>query len=499
VLDTRRVRRRGTVACTKIGFAVRLLVGLSLVSCVVACTRSHDVGGGAARESADARGGTARTESPDTAGDASGVRSGMGAVDGRLSSKRGGDPDDYVFSQNAVRNYEMEVDPQAWDEINQNAYLEQYIEGTLRFEGKIIEHVGIRFKGFRGSLYNCFDFDETGHATKRTCSRLPIKLGFDAYDDEGRFYGLKKLNFHVMRNDRSMMHDRVSYFVFRAFGVAAPRAVHATLSVNGEPLGLFALIEEVDGRFARHAFDEGGEGNLYKERWPALSTDGEYFASGLESNRDLPDVSAMQELAEALTGATDETIEAILREHTNFDALMRYFAVDRALNHWDGPLAFRCQPASAVPPLPPEVLEAQTPPLGWETCQNKNFYWYEEAESGRVQIVPWDLDVTWGSFSQFPDWTTPPTRCEIQQSGRPPRCDRLINWLATVLRPHYVQAGQELLTTGPLRSEVLTPIVEGWYLQLAPFVDPASLVWGAALFNGEMLSRTQAFFDEVTH
>ena len=31
---------------------------------------------------------------------------------------------------------------------------------------------------------------------------------------------------------------------------------------------LFALVEEVDGRFARSRFSESGKGNVYKEVWP---------------------------------------------------------------------------------------------------------------------------------------------------------------------------------------------------------------------------------------
>ena len=36
--------------------------------------------------------------------------------------------------------------------------------------------------------------------------------------------------------------------------------------------------------------EEGGKGNLYKERWPTSSEDPAYFQSGLETNEDDPDV-----------------------------------------------------------------------------------------------------------------------------------------------------------------------------------------------------------------
>jgi spore coat protein H len=408
------------------------------------------------------------------------------------------DPQDPVFAQNTLRHYEIEVDPDQWAYINETAYLEQYIEGRLTVDGETLAPIGVRFKGFRGSLYNCFDFDDQGNSLGRTCRRLSLKVAFDEYDDTRRFHGLKKLNFHAMRNDSSLMRERLGYWLFRAFGVPAPRAVHATLTVNGENLGLFALVEDIDGTFARARFPDGGKGNIYNERWPTSSADPAYFRSGLQSNRNDPDLdlSPMVRFAEAVMGATDETIEAVLREHTDFDVLMRYLAVDRAIDHWDGPTAFRCQPVTDVPPLPPEVFEAQTPPLGWETCQNKNFYWYQDEDDGRLWLTAWDMDFTFSAFSQFPDWNTAPSSCEVEQSGRPPRCDKLIDWFATVLRPHYARAGQELLA-GPFEPELLRAMADGWYQQILPHVDPASVTLGALLLAASIDDHHAEFQRDV--
>ena len=80
------------------------------------------------------------------------------------------DPENYVFDPNVVRQYEVEVDPAEWAQINETAYLEQYIKGKLTIEGEVVEPIGLRFKGFRGSLYNCFDFDEQGNSLGRTSS-----------------------------------------------------------------------------------------------------------------------------------------------------------------------------------------------------------------------------------------------------------------------------------------------------------------------------------------
>ena len=54
-------------------------------------------------------------------------------------------------------------------------------------------------------------------------------------------------------------------------GVPAPRSVHARLIINGQFNGIYALTEQIDGRFTRENFDDG-TGNLYKEIWPITNS-----------------------------------------------------------------------------------------------------------------------------------------------------------------------------------------------------------------------------------
>lgn len=409
--------------------------------------------------------------SPDEGGDADGGVS--------TDANTGGDAappqpsSDYVFDDGALRGYELEVSAADWQWLNENATLEEYVEATLRFEGREYGPVGLRYKGGFGTLQSCFD------GQTRTCAKLSMKIKFNEYDPELRFYGLKKLNFHSMSSDPSALHDRLAYKLYRDMGVAGPRAVHATLMINDEAQGLFALIEQVDGRFTRRSFPDGGEGNLYKEVWPVYYSEQPYIDS-LKTNEDeSPTASRMVEFATALSTATDQTIEQVLSEWTDLDTLMAFLAVDRAVENWDGIMGWWCVGGG---------------------CGNHNFYWYEETGRDKVWLVPWDMDNTFDAPNPFvafygqPRWDEVTGSCDpvhifdigqLEVGRAPASCDPLIGWMGTALRDRYVAAAQALLA-GPYSAAAVDADLDRWEAQIASAVaadsnGPSTAEWAAAV------------------
>lgn len=150
-----------------------------------------------------------------------------------------------------------------------------------------------------GFLKPCTNADLGGVPGPKV-GKCSIKLSFDEVDPEARFYGLKKLNLHSMNQDPSMMRDRLAYAMFRENGVPASRAVHARVMFNGKLQGLFIAVEQVDGRFTRSRFTEGGKGNLYKEIWP-MHTDAAAYTNALVTNEDqMPSVQRMLDFHTAI-------------------------------------------------------------------------------------------------------------------------------------------------------------------------------------------------------
>ena len=359
-------------------------------------------------------------------------------------------PDDeasWVFDESALRTYELTLPPEAWEALQASALDEEYVLADLAVDGESLPNVGLRFKGGFGTLENCFDEDGA-----QICPKLSMKLKFDELDADQRLRGLKRLNFHSMLNDPSAMHDRLGYRMFREMGIAAPRATHARLVINGEYRGLFSLVEEIDGRFADSRFSPG-DGNLYKQCWPN-SEDAAAYQECLETNEDIADHSGMVEFAAALQGATPDTLASVVATYADTEQLLTYLAVDHTLNNWDGVTGFYC--------------------FG-DGCENFNYYWYQEEDQARFTLIPWDLDQTFSVSNQFDAVPGPldiPEDCSPVENGfgipvLPPACDPLIGGIARADRAPFVAALGRLVD-GPLELERVYTAIDAWRAQIEP-------------------------------
>jgi spore coat protein CotH len=191
---------------------------------------------------------------------------------------------DHVFDDNQVHSYYLTFSDEEYARLMDFSTLladqytvnkDRYVEAALRVDDTEFPSIGVRIKG-NYSIWGCVDF-ATGERVERVepffgnidvCQRFSLKLDFDRFDDSLRLDGLKKLNLHAMAADPSKLRERLGYSLFREMDIVAPRSVHARVYLNGEYHGLFAAVEQVDGRFTANRFLTDGDGNLYKQLWP---------------------------------------------------------------------------------------------------------------------------------------------------------------------------------------------------------------------------------------
>jgi len=320
--------------------------------------------------------------------------------------------DEILFDEEApIWHFDLELAPADLTWLNEHAVEEMYRPGNLVFQGQRYEDVAIRYKGGFGSLVGCFDADGN-----LTCSKLSLKVSFNETNKDGRFAGLRKLIFHACNRDRTCLRERVSYGLFRDMGVETCRTGHATVSINGGPRQLYALIEYIDKEFVQDHFGSG-DGNLYKEAWPVSLAPGSYVAD-LQTNETAADDSRMVAFAQTLASTNLSNYDTNVSPFTDLDRMGRFTAVDQLIHNWDGIWKFYC--------------------LSENACGNHNFYVYDDPSTNLFSIIPWDLDHTF--TEPHPDMGRAfnddgANVCDLQELTIPgidiagtknPQCDRLM-------------------------------------------------------------------------
>ena len=84
---------------------------------------------------------------------------------------------DYIYDQNKLHRFDLFLTQENLDEINNNPAAENYVEGSLVFEGKVIKNVGIRYKGSIGAWVGCLSNEDwTNPSGYKTCPKLSMKI-----------------------------------------------------------------------------------------------------------------------------------------------------------------------------------------------------------------------------------------------------------------------------------------------------------------------------------
>lgn len=401
-----------------------------------------------------------------------------------------------IFDQAALRTFDIRISAANLAILDADPAAEQYVEGSLIFDG--VEHgpVGVRYKGSIGAFFGCVEgsrpddevldcddgqcvvlegvdrFQEALEISgRKVCPKLSFKIKFNHYDKGRRFFGLKKLQLHAMNLDPSLMRERLGYWLFRQMGVPAPRAVHARVLVNGEVAGLFANVEQIDGRFTRSRFADG-KGNLYKEVWPATSEqqgelDAQDILQALKTNEDdNPSVDKFLAFGRAISSDSGDERANALATWLSVDNTVRFVAVDRTIRADDGPFHFY------GPRYP---------------FTNHNYYLYEEAMADRLWLIPWDLDNAFVVIRSedysgdhwlriTTEWDDQTVDCKPHTGDGipflPPSCDPLWSTLGCVYHPRYEAAVAELLA-GPFSAATVTARLDAWTAQIASTVEEA--------------------------
>jgi hypothetical protein len=195
--------------------------------------------------------------------------------------------------------------------------------------------VGVRYRGHSA-------LDTPNHSTG---NRWGFKLDFDAFNPGREFHGQERLNLLGTEGDPTLLRERLAYEVMHDAGVPAPFANHAWLVVNGEPLGLFPLVEEPDDRAYLEGHMPDPEGHLYKVAGYCHGTDLGYAGdsvaayAGFEAKAGTADADKAADLVPmlgCLVGTNDDTVRDCLGGAIDVDEWLGEIAADTYNRNVDG-------------------------------------------------------------------------------------------------------------------------------------------------------------------
>jgi spore coat protein H len=381
--------------------------------------------------------------------------------------------DEGVFPKNRVLDIQVTMAAADWTNLIATAAQEVWSSADVTIDNQSVGRIGIRPKG-EYSLDSCID-----DAGNLVCEKLSLKLKFDHSDPEGRFYGLKKLNLNNILDGGTLYTETLGYQIYNDFGIIAPRTSYATITVNGAAQGIYRVVEAVDGRFTKAHF-ANGDGNLYKEAWPAR-TDESYFAVALETNDDTATHEAFIVFATDMLAATDEELPATLSKYMNLDKVLDYMAVDYGIANWDGITTFYAG--------------------DWGQA-NHNYFMYQAEGGSTFTLIPWDLNATflldhW--LGDIQPWDTLdadcgariPTRDDATLYTIPSSCDPMIRAIA-LSKDGYHASVQRLLDEVFVLDK-LNEQVDAYAAQVSdvmandPFMSAGDVAGGADYIKSQLV------------
>lgn len=275
-----------------------------------------------------------------------------------------GDGGDELFARDLLE-VRIDMDTASWDEMRHqiktrhsqygradcrdapapNPYT--WFPATVTIDGERIPVTGVRKKGNLGSQ----------------STLIPsMKLRFDEFASGQSLHGLDRLALNNSKADPSYARTCLGYAMFTAAGIAAPRCTYAHVVVNGQDLGPYVVIDEVQEQFLARHF-ERPDGNLYEGTACDFRDDaigGFEQETNQESDAGRTDLAAV---LEALS-AEDDQLRQRLADTIDLPEFIKFWAIESLVWHRDG----------------------------YSGNANNFFVYADPAADGRFRFLPWGPD-----------------------------------------------------------------------------------------------------------
>jgi hypothetical protein len=229
-----------------------------------------------------------------------------------------GEPGDQLFAPGTIHELEILLSDEAWRSLRDDP--DEEVEGKLVWRGFAFS-AGVKIKG--SSSYRSIR------------DKASFKVDVHQYDRAQRINGLKRLTLNNMIQDPTMLREHAYYWLAGQVGVPAPRHGYARLWVNGEPYGLYGLVETMDGRLMKRLFPEDPDGNLYEASGADFTDARNWFDLQVDGGV-VPTPDDIDGLVEALEEAGKDEFFEVFQARFDPDPTLRYLALEIVAGNDDG-------------------------------------------------------------------------------------------------------------------------------------------------------------------
>ncbi|MBN1130878.1 MAG: CotH kinase family protein [Chitinispirillaceae bacterium] len=340
-----------------------------------------------------------------------------------------------IFNDTRIHAYELQFYYPNWaDSLKYYKSLpdEEYIPARFVYrkgpgDSIVFDSIGVRYKG--NSSY-------TFAANSR---KKPFKFRFDKYVDDRRFFGVTRLNFGNGAKDPTMMREKIAYDIIGAY-MPAPRTAFATITIEGRLIGLYTQIEQVDKTFLKRHYaktngnlfksSDNGSNLLYKDQNQSSYED----SYELKTNETANDWTSFIGMIDNLNNSSAADFTRLAGGCLALDNICRYLAFNMVFSNFDS-----------------------------YTGSGRNFYFYDDSSAGKFTLIPWDLNLSFGVYSNNWNVTTVDVVAVSNLSQRPLNRRILENDSLRRVYLEYIRG----MVGGPANEDSIAAMADRW----KPFID----------------------------
>lgn len=340
----------------------------------------------------------------------------------------GQDPSAELFDPERLPRFDIELSSAARSSLASDP--STYVRATVRYGDQTLENVGMRIKG---------------EASLRTLEqKAAFKLKFDEFVTGQSFLGLRRVTLNNMVSDPSFIAERLTYHVFIAAGVPAPRCNSALVYVDGEFYGVYANVESEDKTFLRRWF-KSDAGNLYEDGQVDLSPGNESLFD-LETNETANDRSDLTALIDGIAAASDATFLDDIAAELDTDHYLHFAALEAAVNQWDG--------------------------YSYTYFEPNNFRLYHDPSRGKFVFLPWGMDLSMKPFPYTARMQIPVLEVPRYEDKEGARDAGGLIWKRCIASASCKQRLAQVLrdTAALYESEDLEALAAHYYAQIKDYV-----------------------------